>query len=125
MKGPNRKKRRKEEKEVKEVKEIRGKIIMAIQLYGTSIAGIDNVEFSQALSLFVADILSTSSQLLIFFGPILGGTFFGSIGIVFALAALRVVAFIQSRIFEELSRRTTTTESPSVTTECKLFQNRL
>ena len=86
---------------------------MAVELYN-AVTTTDNIAFSEAL----VDGLTTTGQLLIFFGPT-GGTVIGSVAILIAISFFRAASDLENRIAEELNRRNQkdpTTAAPEVVT---------
>ena len=73
---------------------------MAVELYN-SITNVDNIALQETL----VDVLTTTGQLLIFFGPTFGGTVFGAIAVIFALGAFRAAEELQRQIQEALNAK--------------------
>ena len=85
---------------------------MAVELYN-AVTTVDNIAFSQS----VADVLTTTGQLLIFFGPTFGGTVLGAVATIMAIGSFRAAEDLQRRIAEEISRRNQKDpEEPTVVT---------
>ena len=83
---------------------------MAVELYN-AITTTDNIAFSQS----VADVLTTTGQLLIFLGPTFGGTVLGAVATIMAVGAFRAAEDLQRRIAEEINRRNQKDPEPEVT----------
>ena len=72
-----------------------------------------------------ANIISTTGQLLAFFGPVAGGAFFGAIAAVIGIAAIVGSNDLRKRIeLERYLRGTTTPSTVDITVaQCKNYQN--
>ena len=82
------------------------------------ISALTNSDSSTNLELaeLQADLISTTGQLLAFFGPILGGTVFGAIAAVIAIGAVIYSNDLRRQIDLERYLRGTTTPGPTIPT---------
>ena len=88
---------------------------MAAELF-SALTNPDTTNFNLEVAELQADLISTTGQLLAFFGPILGGTVFGAIAAVIAIGAVIYSNDLRRQIDLERYLRGTTTPGPTIPT---------
>ena len=88
---------------------------MAAELF-SALTNPDTTNFNLEVAELQADLISTTGQLLAFFGPILGGTVLGAIAAVIAIGAVIYSNDLRRQIDLERYLRGTTTPGPTIPT---------